>query len=364
MSNASIWAFSHCYLNNKNTNNQFTVLLVGYFVLGPSDLYKLTKEIGKFIQNIRTLGTDLTTTLESNMESQLQLEELRKAQRELNDAFSFRRSINTDDAGDAFSTTVDTPRPATVQDDISASVVAGDGSTSTTTSEAASKKKIRRRVKRKVAPSTTMAAESSSASLNGNIPESLDMPPAAASGAKSTVDAGKQSVDDKYANRPTDPFIDYTEEEQKLIDEEFDQYVSLGGDNDEKSDSWFSETAVDDKAIDKGSSSKLPMKAAVAATEDPQMQAATSRFQQQLSGGWNEQIMASEDQLEPLAKVMQLLASLEEEKIASTKRLEEEFRKRAEMEEEFYRKQRKVLEESAAQVQKQAAASSPQTFKK
>ena len=62
---------------------------MGYFVLGPSDLYKLVKEIGKFIQNIRTMGTDLTTTFENNMESQLQLEELRKAQRELNDAFSF-----------------------------------------------------------------------------------------------------------------------------------------------------------------------------------------------------------------------------------------------------------------------------------
>ena len=45
------------------------------------------------------------------MESQLQLEELRKAQRELNDAFSFRRSINTDETGDAFSTTATTPRP-------------------------------------------------------------------------------------------------------------------------------------------------------------------------------------------------------------------------------------------------------------
>ena len=85
--------------------------MVGYFVLGPSDLYKLVKEIGKFVQNIRTLGTDLTTTFESNMESQLQLEELRKAQRELNDAFSFRRSINTDETSDAFSTTATTPRP-------------------------------------------------------------------------------------------------------------------------------------------------------------------------------------------------------------------------------------------------------------
>mmetsp|Transcript_8183 Transcript_8183/g.12563 ORF Transcript_8183/g.12563 Transcript_8183/m.12563 type:complete len:201 (+) Transcript_8183:130-732(+) len=73
-----------------------TILLVGYFVLGPSDLYKVTKEIGKFVQNFRSLGTEASKTLTDSMESQLELEEIRKAQRELNDAFSFRRSINVD----------------------------------------------------------------------------------------------------------------------------------------------------------------------------------------------------------------------------------------------------------------------------
>ena len=29
-----------------------TIAIVGYFVLGPEDLYKLTKEIGKFITNL------------------------------------------------------------------------------------------------------------------------------------------------------------------------------------------------------------------------------------------------------------------------------------------------------------------------
>jgi Sec-independent protein translocase protein TatA len=78
--------------------------------LGPSDLYKLVKSIGSLVQNARTLGTDLTRTFETNMESQLQLEEIRKAQRELNDAFSFRRSINVDQDEDAFTTTVTSPR--------------------------------------------------------------------------------------------------------------------------------------------------------------------------------------------------------------------------------------------------------------
>ena len=49
-------------------------------MLGPLDLYKLVKEIGKFITNIQMLGTDLGKTFENNMESTLQLEELRNQQ--------------------------------------------------------------------------------------------------------------------------------------------------------------------------------------------------------------------------------------------------------------------------------------------
>ena len=30
-----------------------TIVLIGYFVLGPTELYKLTREIGKFITNFR-----------------------------------------------------------------------------------------------------------------------------------------------------------------------------------------------------------------------------------------------------------------------------------------------------------------------
>lgn len=333
---------------------QFTVLLVGYFVLGPSDLYKLTKEIGKFVQNIRTLGDDLTTTLETNMESQLQLEEIRKAQRELNDAFSFRRSINTDDTGDAFSTTVDSPRPGVtaVQDDdaTTTAVVAEDdndagdagsgGRSSVSQGGTTTKKKIRRRVKRKAATPTEEG------SYNGNVPTDLDMPSAANKGGE-----------DRYADRPQDPFIEFTDEEQKKIDQEFDQYVSLGDDDDKdptgSKDGWF---GGDSSATDGDAKPTL-----AAGDSQQQQQQATSRFQQQLSGDWNAQVMANEDRLEPLAKVMQLLASLEEEKISSTKRLEEEFRRRAEVEEEYYQKQRKLLEDAAAQVQQATAGSTTTT---
>jgi len=52
------------------------VVLIGYFVLGPSELYKLTKEIGRFVNNFRSVGQQTIANLEEGMESQLQLEEV------------------------------------------------------------------------------------------------------------------------------------------------------------------------------------------------------------------------------------------------------------------------------------------------
>jgi hypothetical protein len=82
-----------------------------------------------------------------------------------------------------------------------------------------------------------------------------------------------------------------------------------------------------------------------------------SRFQQQLSGDWNSQILANDDKLDPLAGIMERLAVLEEEKIAADKRLQEEFRLREENEERFYREKKQLLEEAAAQIQASAYAS-------
>ena len=80
------------------------------------------------------------------------------------------------------------------------------------------------------------------------------------------------------------------------------------------------------------------------------------RFAAQLSGQWNESILENEDMLSPLAKIMDRLAILEEEKKAATMRLEEEFRMRGELEEKFYRQKRELLEESAAEIQAKAYA--------
>lgn len=295
------------------------ILLVGYFVLGPSDLYKLTKEIGKFIQNARTFSTDLTTTFESNMESQLQIEELRKAQRELNDAFNFRRSINVDEDSEAFSTNVQSPREGLREGVEPSTLEAADEAAAAAAATAAAapgkKKKIRRRVKKRV------AAEEET------VPD-LEMP-APPSPVEAESDEQQQRAEEDS----------YSKEELDLINKEFDQYV--GTPEEEEPPSWVSGPP---------SAVSAPPGEQDAAADA----AAQTRFQQQMSGNWNDQILSNEDKLEPLAQVMQKIALLEEEKVAATKRLEEEYAKRAELEETYYRKQRQLLEEAATQVQADA----------
>jgi Sec-independent protein translocase protein TatA len=315
---------------------QFTILLVGYFVLGPSDLYKVVKSIGSFVQNARTLTTDLTKTFETNMESQLQLEEIRKAQRELNNAFSFRRSINVDQAEDAFSTTVTTPREGWVEgqdpseeiaeaDELPGAVLEADEGAASAAANAAAattapkKKKLKRR--RRVPlqqPVDDDSGDSNSENVYG-VPD-LEMPEIASSSL--------------------------TEEEQAIIDEEFERYttVSLGGDDDatagDVNASQENEAEVDEAA-----------KAAEALS-------AQQRFQQQLSGNWNDQVLASED---VLTAVLRKLSLLEEEKAAATKRLEEEFERRSQLEETYYSRQREVLESALKQVEKQVVGAEATT---
>jgi Sec-independent protein translocase protein TatA len=309
---------------------QFTILLVGYFVLGPSDLYKVVKSIGSFVQNARTLTTDLTKTFETNMESQLQLEEIRKAQRELNNAFSFRRSINVDQAEDAFSTTVTTPREGWVEgQDPSEEIAEADempGAALETDEGAASvaaanvaaapkKKKLKRR--RRVPlqqPVDDDSGEASSENLYG-VPD-LEMPEMASSSL--------------------------TEEEQAVIDEEFERYtsVSLGGDDDATAGDVNESEVEDDEAA----------KAAALSAQQ--------RFQQQLSGNWNDQVLASED---VLTAVLRKLSLLEQEKAAATKRLEEEFERRSQLEETYYSRQREVLESALKQVEKQVVGAEATT---
>lgn len=282
---------------------------MGYFVLGPSDLYKLTKEIGKGIQNFRTLSSDVTKTFENNMESQLQLEELRKAQRELNDAFSFRRSINVDEQAEAFATT---PEMSSVNTSTE------EKDTTAETSDAAPKrKKKRRRIKKK-----------------------KTVPEEEANGTTATAPAS-ESVPDLEMPAPWDVEPD-DEEERRRTEAELQL-------REERMERLKSGTQGEPPVDEFGAPTDMFMGETPAQEQE--------RFAQQMSDTWNAQIMANEEQLEPLAKVMERLAILEEEKNAANARLEEEFRLRTELEEKFYREKRAILEEAAAEVQTGAYAS-------
>jgi len=230
------------------------------------------------------------------MEDQLQLQEIRKAQRDLTDAFSFRRSINLNEDGEPFAQQEEKSTMASsITDD-------ADGSQVT-------KKKIRRR--RKVVKKT----EDPDANDISGVVEDLVMPDTTTNdNAENNISAKTEATE----NLDTSP-VGWFEDPQ-------------------------SETQPDPEQ------------------QQQQKQQEASRFQQQLSSQWNDTILQNDDKLSPLSNIMERLAILEEERTATEKRLEEEFRERmsiieeeravrTEMEEEFYSKKRKLLEEAALEVQ-------------
>lgn len=300
-------------------------MLVGYFVLGPSDLYKLTKEIGKFVQNFQTFATEASSTLENSMEDQLQLEEIRKAQRELTDAFSFRRSINVDSDSEAFEVNAQSPR-------LDAEEVLGAGAAAAVATDGVdSKKKKIRRVKKKkvVAPVPGVASDSpedpfavaENQNLANNVPD-LDLD-------DDLMESERRAMESMQAAR------DELEKEQKA------EAASEAAAKTRQERKERLERAQENTEAANGEMSEVEQ----------------SRFQQQLSGGWNSQILANNDKLDPLAGIMERLAILEDEKMDADRRLQEEFKLRGENEETFYRQKRELLEEAAAEIQASAYAS-------
>ena len=291
-------------------------LLVGYFVLGPQDLYKLVKEIGKTLNTFREASAEATKQFNDSIESTIEIDELRKTQRELmnlNDAFSFRRSINVDEESDPFEN-----KKVEGFADPRSGVVGGTAEQAAAgkSPERKKKRKKMRRVKKKKVEAES--EEVSTGTANGNV-EDL-------------------SMDDAFK----------TPEEQEEWEAEMTAIQNTRRERLEDSSAadWFtaSEETVAEEVL-----SQQP-KSSFEASEEQ------TRFASQLAGDWNEQILANEDKLSPLGKIMERLAILEEEKNAATMRLEEEFRLREDLEEKFYREKRNLLEEAAAEVQADAYA--------
>lgn len=75
------------------TPEVIVIAAVGYFVLGPTELYKLSKEVGKFVSNARRTIFESAAEWQSTMDSQFEIKEIKEFQdatRELQEAFSFR----------------------------------------------------------------------------------------------------------------------------------------------------------------------------------------------------------------------------------------------------------------------------------
>ena len=310
-----------------------TILLVGYFVLGPSELYKLVKEIGKFVQNFRSLSTEATKSFESTMENQLELTELRKAQAELNDAFSFRRSINTDEMADAFEGNSFSEKTAAAE----AAAAAATAASATATSEEGTTKKKRRlvrRKKKKVVEEEEEPVQEEQLDLDRQI--AMEYP----------------DLDLLEEEDSTSPEVAAKISEEDKLRAERMERLSGGSSVGDSSDTpdWFtaSEEEIASKILDDTPSSPQVVDPALEAYEK-------NRFQSQLSAeDWNAQIMANEDKLSPLSMVMQRLAILEEEKNAADRRLEEEYERRMANEDKYYLEKRRVLEDAIEDIQRDA----------
>ena len=232
------------------------------------------------------------------MENQLELDELRKASQELNAAFSFRRSINTDEVSD-FNEVAQKPEGA--ETEVAEAAAAGGAAVA---SAPPKKRRVkRRRVKKEVAAEASVATEE---------------------GVAMAADYG--TVEE--SNVPDLDMADAFPTEEEQLREERMARLASGTQPTTEDDSGKPESKAEEQ----------------------------ERFAAQLSGQWNDSVLENEDQLGPLAKIMDRLAILEEEKKAGLLRLDEEFRLRNELEEKFYQQKRQVLEEAAAEVQAAAYA--------
>lgn len=323
------------------TPELITILLVGYFVLGPNELFKLTKEIGKFIQNFRTLGAEATKSFESTMENQLELDELRKAQSELTKAFDFRRSINVDSESEAFS-----ELPPIATEAVAAAAAATTGAakgTATTTSngdtgvEPTKKKKKRRRVKKKKEVEMEMDGSGDIPDLDMSAAFKDDFQEGMGIGAKPPTPAPSETdaTEAEMAAKLRKERIERLESAQARSETEAQPLPNLS----KVGEDWYAQSESD-----------IASEVLAQQQSPEEVAAAQDRFQAQVSGQWNDQVIENEDKLSPLAKIMEQIAILEDEKIATNMRLDDEFSRRTEVEQKFYEEKRTLLEQAAAEV--------------
>ena len=279
------------------------VVLIGYFVLGPTELYKATKEVGKFVNNFRAVGTEATAAFTDNMESQLQLDEIRKAKNDLERAFDFRRSINYDD------------------DDLDEDGMRGSGSASGSGSGSGSDDK----------------AEKVSQKVSEKVSEGVEGAATAVTKKKRVVRRVKKKRVEEKEEEEAEAEAEKEGEGEMNMEENLTPSTTSGSvpdlDLDEDTD-YFTKIAED---LDTSTSSPDP---------NPNPTDETSRFQSQMSDGWNNNILDNEKQLDPLAKIMEQMALLDEERVQNLQLLEEEFAAKNMLNEQILDRKKELLDQA------------------
>ena len=82
------------------TPEVIVIACVGYFLLGPEELYKLSKEIGKLVAQVRAYVTASADEWRSTMDESFEFKEVQEIQaaaQELSEAFNFRSSRYAND---------------------------------------------------------------------------------------------------------------------------------------------------------------------------------------------------------------------------------------------------------------------------
>ena len=248
------------------------------------------------------------------MEDTLDLQEIRKAQSELNDAFNFRRSINTDEAATAFDKTdfMENIESATATATVASSAVVGgdntatasDGSTVAVEEGVTPKKKKRlvRRKKKKVVDEEEAAAAAAAAAAAEDFEVPRDEDILKEYPDLDMLDAELPPTSSAEASASASTSTSTLSEEEKLRAQRLER---LGGASSSSSSSSSSEPSTGEP--DWFTTSEEDVASAVLdqpngnAPRDPALeQYESTRFQSQLSAeDWNKQIIDNEDELAP-----------------------------------------------------------------
>lgn len=151
----------------------------------------------------------------------------------------------------------------------------------------------------------------------------------------------------------TEETIEETPEERKMRQERLARLEASLEESDRLWEKRIQEIEEEDESKLEGEFKGLKNSLVTSPQQQP-----SSRFLSQLSPEWNQSVMSNEDKLQPLAKIMEQLALLEEEREATLKRLEEEFRRKNETETLFYEKKRDLLKSAASEIQQHFTTSS------